>query len=148
MKNRDYQDLIGGLLLIALGIFVIYYSQRYDFGTPARMGPGFFPTVLGWMLAGVGLLVALPAWFRPGPKVVVQWKNALFVLGAIVLFALLLRNAGLIVATLVAAFVGSLADKEITWVGRAVVSIGVTAVTWAIFIVGLSIRVPVWPWSY
>jgi hypothetical protein len=148
MKNRDHQDLIGGLLLTAVGIFVIYYAQRYDFGTPARMGPGFFPTILGWLLAAVGLLVALPAWFRPGPKVVVQWKNALFVLGSLVLFGLLLRTAGLVVATLVAAFTASLADKDITWRGRAIVSVGVTAITWLIFIVGLSIRVPVWPWSY
>jgi hypothetical protein len=148
MKNRDHQDLIGGLLLTAVGIFVIYYAQRYDFGTPARMGPGFFPTILGWLLAAVGLLVALPAWFRPGPKVVVQWKNAFFVLGSLVLFALLLRTAGLIVATLVAAFTGSLADKDITWRGRAIVSVGVATITWLIFIVGPSIRVPVWPWSY
>lgn len=145
MKQRDYQDIAGGLLLAALGVFVALYSNQYDMGTPARMGPGFFPRILGWILAVLGVLIALPAFFRSGPAVKVQWGNALFVLGAIVLFAFLLRPAGILVSAFVAAFVSSLADKEITWPGRVYVSLGVAAVTWGIFIFGLSMRLPVWP---
>jgi membrane-bound ClpP family serine protease len=145
MKHRDYQDIAGGLLLAALGVSVALYSNQYDMGTPARMGPGFFPRILGWMLAVLGVLIALPAFFRSGPPVKVQWGNALFVLGAIVVFAALLRPAGILLATFVAAFVSTLADKQITWPGRVYVSAGVAAVTYGIFIFGLDMRLPIWP---
>lgn len=145
MKHRDYQDIAGGLLLTALGVFVALYSNQYDMGTPARMGPGFFPRVLGWILAVLGVLIALPAFFRAGPPVKVQWTNAVCVLGSIVVFAATLRPAGILLATFIAAFVASLADKEITWKGRVYVSLGVAVVTWGVFIFGLSMRLPVWP---
>jgi len=145
MKQRDYQDIAGGLLLTAIGVFVALYSNQYDMGTPARMGPGFFPRILGWLLAALGVLIAVPAFFRRGQGIQVQWGNALFVLGAIVLFAFLLRPAGILVATTLAAFVASMADKEISWKGRVYVSLGVAAVTWLVFIFGLSMRLPLWP---
>jgi hypothetical protein len=148
MKHRDRHDLIGGLLLAALGVFVVIYTQRYDFGTPARMGPGFFPHILGWILAVLGVLIALPAWFRRSAEPLqVQWKNLVFVLAAVVLFALTLRTLGLVLATVIAVFVATLADEDISWRGRVLVAVGVAALTVAIFIGGLRMVLPVWPWS-
>jgi hypothetical protein len=149
VKSRDHQDLIGGALLTALGVFVALYSERWDFGTAARMGPGFFPTVLGWILAVLGVLIALPAWFRRTEQTLhVQWKSLLCVLGAVVLFALTLRTLGLVLATFAASFVATLADDEITWPGRVYVAAGVAALTLVIFIGGLGMVLPVWPWSH
>jgi small-conductance mechanosensitive channel len=148
MRHRDLQDLIGGVVLAALGVFVALYSHRYDFGTAARMGPGFFPHWLGWILAALGVLIALPAWFRSSPAPLeVQWRNLLFVLGSIVLFAFTLKLIGLVLATFVSAFVGTLAERDFSWRGRVLTSIGVSAVTVAIFIGGLSMVLPVWPWN-
>jgi heat shock protein HtpX len=61
MKLRvDWRDLAGGLACIAIGLFVVRYaSQHYTVGETARMGPGFFPVVLGWVLTGLGGLIAL-----------------------------------------------------------------------------------------
>lgn len=149
MRHRDQQDLIGGALLFALGVFVALYSQRYDFGTPSRMGPGYFPHILGWLLAGLGVLVALPAWFRRRSAALdIQWKNAAFVIGAIVLFALTLKPLGIVLATFASAFVATLAEDEITWPGRVAVSAGVALVTVAIFIWGLSMVLPLWPFGH
>lgn len=148
MRQRDLQDLIGGLLLMALGLFVALYAYRYDFGTPARMGPGFFPHWLGWLLAALGVLIALPAWFRRSAEPLqVQWRNLLFVLGAIVLFAFTLKLVGLVVATFASAFVATLAERDFGWRGRLLVAAGVAAVTVAIFIGGLAMVLPVWPWN-
>jgi len=149
VKHRDLQDLIGGVLLVALGVFVALYSlQNYDLGTAARMGPGYFPHYLGWILAGLGVLIALPAWFRrTAEKPQVQWKNLLVVTAALVLFAFTLRPLGLALATFLASFVASLADEDITWRGRLYVSAGVAVVTVGIFVGGLSMVLPVWPWS-
>lgn len=147
MKHKDLQDLIGGVLLTAVGLFFALYSQRYGFGTAARMGPGYFPTVLGWVLAALGVLVALPALFRKGPPVKVQLGNFLFVMGALILFAFTLRTLGMVAATFLASFVATLADRDITWPGRFLVSAGVTLVTVLVFSMGLSMVLPLWWWN-
>ncbi|MFN3296914.1 tripartite tricarboxylate transporter TctB family protein [Caldimonas sp.] len=147
MKHKDLQDLIGGVLLSAVGLFFALYSQRYDLGTAARMGPGYFPTVLGWTLTVLGVLVALPALFRKGPPVKIQLGNFLFVMAALLLFAFSLRSLGMVAATFLASFVASLADRDITWKGRALMSAGVTVLTVLVFSVGLNMVLPLWWWN-
>ena len=148
MGSRDRIDLIGGLVMIAIGVFVAIYAQRYQFGSPARMGPGFFPQVLGWTLAGLGVLIAVPAWFRAGSAPAVQWKNALFAVSALLVFAFLLRPGGLVLAVFSAALVASAADNSTTWPGRLLISAGVTALAVLIFSGGLRMVLPLWPLSY
>lgn len=103
----------------------VHAQQNYDFGTLSRMGPGFFPTVLGWLLAFCGVLVTVPAWRRSGSPIKVAWRSLFLVLGSVVVFALTLRALGLVVSTFLAAFIATLADEEITWPGR--VAVGVWA---------------------
>ena len=47
MTKRDNTDIIGGAILCVLGAFIALYAQRYQMGTLFRMGPGYFPVVLG-----------------------------------------------------------------------------------------------------
>jgi len=146
MKQRDLQDLAGGVLLSALGLFVALYARQYDMGTAARMGPGFFPQVLGWLLAALGVLVALPAWFRRGSGALdLQWRNFALVLGAIVLFALTLRPLGLLLATFASALLASVAERGFSWRGRLLTAAGVAVLTAAVFIGGLSMTLNLWP---
>ncbi len=147
MRHRDHIDLLGGLLMTAIGLFAALYARQYDFGTPARMGPGFFPQVLGWILAVLGVLIALPAWFRHGTPAEVRGKNALFVIVSIIVFAITLKPLGLVLSTFVAAFVSTLAAEDITWRGRLIVSAGVAAVTAGIFVGGLGMILPLWPFA-
>lgn len=147
MKQRDHLDIIGGLLMVAIGLFAALYARQYDFGTPARMGPGFFPQILGWLLAGLGVLIVLPAWFRAGPKADLRLKSLLLVTVAIVVFGFALKPLGMVLGTFVAAFVASLADDDITWRGRVAMSAGVATVTALVFVVGLGMVLPLWPFS-
>lgn len=144
MKSRDYQDLIGGALLLALGVFFVVYARRYNFGTLAQMGPGFFPTVLGILLGILGALIALPAWGRRGAMPSVQWKTLLWVLGGVVLFAFTLRPLGLIVASLLTVIASSLADRETSWRLRIIIAISVMLITVGIFKFGLGMIIPLW----
>jgi len=148
LKSRDQIDLFGGLLMLAIGVFVALFAQRYQFGTPARMGPGFFPQLLGWILVALGLVITVSAWFRSGEAPTVQWKNALFAVSALLAFAVLLRPGGLVLATFSAAFVASMADNQSTWIGRLLISAGVTALAAMIFVGGLRMSLPLWPFSY
>jgi len=147
MKSKDMQDLVGGLAVTALGIFAAIYAQRYEFGDLNRMGPGYFPVALGVVLAVLGLLIAIPAFFRNGEKIHVEWKTFLLVLGSIVVFALTLKVVGLILATALAVIVSSLADRETRWKGRIILAFGVAAVTYMVFGFGLGMVLPAWPWN-
>lgn len=147
MKSKDMQDLVGGAALTALGIFAAIYAQRYEFGELNRMGPGYFPVALGVVLAVLGLLIAIPAFFRTGEKIHVEWKTFLLVLGSIVVFALTLKVIGLILATALAVIVSSLADRETRWKGRIILAIGVAAITYMVFGFGLGMVLPAWPWN-
>lgn len=147
MSHKDTHDIVGGLALTALGAFAAYYGQQYEFGSLNRMGPGYFPVALGLIVAVLGLIIAVPAFFRRGEPIHVEWKTLALVLGSIVLFALTLKTLGLILATMVAAIISSLADRETRWKGRLIIAVGVAAMTYLIFSVGLGMILPVWPWS-
>ncbi|MDP3134086.1 MAG: tripartite tricarboxylate transporter TctB family protein [Burkholderiaceae bacterium] len=147
MKNKDMQDVIGGLSLAALGAFAAIFAQRYEFGDLNRMGPGFFPVILGTLLAVLGILIAVPAFFRSGPPVQVRWKPFALVMASLVAFAMTLKVLGLIVATMLAVVIASLADNDTRWKGRILIAVGVALITYLVFGLGLSMVLPMWPWS-
>lgn len=148
MAHRDTRDLIGGLVMTALGLAAAWHAgQHYDIGTLSRMGPGYFPVALGLVLAALGVLITVPALFRAGVPIRIDAHALLLVVASVALFGLLLKSVGLIVATLAAALVSSLADRRITWRRRGLVAGGVVLLTWLIFVVGLNMILPVWPWS-
>lgn len=148
MTNRDTRDILGGLFLTALGLFAAWYAQQnFDIGNLTRMGPGFFPVGLGLILAALGVLIALPAFFRGGEGTNVQWRTLALVTASLCVFAFTLKPLGLVFSTFAAAIVSSLADHDISWRNRLLVAAGVSLMTYLVFSLGLSMVLPVWPWS-
>jgi hypothetical protein len=148
MTQKDTKDIVGGLAMTALGLFAAWHAySEYEFGDLTRMGAGYFPVSLGLLLAVVGLIIAIPACLREGEAVHVEWKTFALVVVSIGVFALLLKILGLILATVVAVFVSSLADRDITWRARGIVAVSIACITWLVFGFGLSMVLPVWPWS-
>lgn len=145
MRGKDGHDLIGGMLLAAFGAFVAIYAQRYEFGAAAQMGPGYFPVVLGWTLVVLGLAIALPAWWRRGSLPQVRWRQAGLVLGSLLWFAWALPRVGLALTVFAMVLLASLAEGSLGWRGRLLLAAGVTGLTLLVFVVGLQMRVPVWP---
>lgn len=144
--RRDFADLAAGILLAALGLFVCAYAAlQYDIGSLRRMGPGFFPALLGGVLAVLGLMIAIPAWARSGPPLQIAWKDAAAVLSAILVFAAGVERGGLVPVTLAAVLIASLAapDRRILW--RLVLAFTVTALSVLIFHFGLRMTVALWP---
>jgi hypothetical protein len=66
---------------------------------------------------------------------------------SLVLFSFTLKTWGVVFATMAAVFISSMADRGIGWRARLLLSVGVAALTYVIFIMGLSMVLPVWPWS-
>ena len=129
------------------GIFFAAYGSGYNFGSTARMGPGYFPVVLGWTLAVLGLLVALPAWWRRGTGITVQWSNLLWCIASLLLFALTLQPLGVIAASFLASLL-ALVPSAMPLRTRLIVCTVVAILTTLIFPVALQMMLPLWPWSY
>lgn len=146
MLNKDFRDLLGGLLMMAIGIFAAVYAQRYDMGQLHRMGPGYFPVMLGSLLAILGFFIALPALFRQGTKIQIQWKSLLWVLASLLLFAGLLEKLGLILATIISVIASTMAS-DLPWRSKIVLALSVSLITYLIFSYGLGMYLPTWPWS-
>jgi hypothetical protein len=115
------KDRLGGALLIVLGLAVVYVGFGYRMGSLTRMGAGYFPVVLGVLLAAVGALLVLggraatPAG-PPMPGAVrhvegVDWRAWLCILGGVAAFVGLGSHLGLIPATFAAVFVAALGDR-------------------------------------
>ena len=108
------QNLIGGLLTIALGVFVLAMAWHYPMGSLLRMGPGFFPSVIAVLIVLLGLALtasALRAHWGPA-SIRIQWRSVLAVAAGVILFAVSLERAGLVPATLLLVLVSSLAEPR------------------------------------
>ncbi|WP_431025416.1 tripartite tricarboxylate transporter TctB family protein [Halomonas sp. H5] len=146
MIDRDIRSLLGGGLLALLGLFTAWYAYgHYSLGTFSRMGPGFLPVILGGVLALLGLIVALPAWWRRGEPLRGDWASAGFVVASIVVFALLLKELGLVIAAIAAALIALVPDQSLGRGTKLKVALAIAAITYLIFIQGLSMNLPAWP---
>lgn len=121
-------------------------AQRYRFGTPARMGPGFFPIMLGGILVALGLSLTVPALIRTGePLSRVHLRPLLTILAAIVVFALLLQPLGFVLAATILVLISGLADPELRPVESVGLALLLTAFSVVIFVMMLGLPLNLWP---
>jgi len=140
---RNNRDFIAGLLFIVLGGLAIALARDYPFGTTMRMGPGYFPTVLGAILLLFGIYV-LARGVRSGDRVKGEWgwKPLALISVSIVLFGFLLDRAGLIPATIATLFVAAAAGREFRWKEVILLAVVMTAFSVAVFLYGLKLPYP------
>lgn len=144
--QRDWPDIFGGLILAAIGAgAVVWAAMYYDMGTLRRMGPGFFPVVLGAALFLLGLVVALPALGRAADAPKIEPGTAAAVLAAILIFAFGLSRLGLAGATAATVLVATLPAPRKGWVWRVLLAVAVTTLTVLVFSLGLQMTLPIWP---
>lgn len=137
-------DIVGGLLMTAAGLFFALYGARYPLGDAARMGPGYFPVVLGWVLAVLGVLVALPAFWRRGTAIAFDGKSLFWAVLSLLVFAAALLHLGVILSSFASALV-ALMPSALRWRSRLLVSAVVALLTTLIFPIGLQMMLPIWP---
>jgi Tripartite tricarboxylate transporter TctB family len=145
---RTNRDWIAGLLFIVLGGLAVILARDYPLGTTMRMGPGYFPTVLGGVLVLFGATILLRG-IRSGDKVKGEWgwRPLAWITLSIVLFGYLLDRAGLVSATVVTLFVAAAAGREFRFKEVLVLAIVMTAFSVAVFSYGLKLPYPLL-WGY
>lgn len=149
MYTRDYRDIIGGGLLTGLGLFVaLYAGEHYSMGSLNRMGPGMFPVVLGYLLAGLGALIALPGFFRAGERIEVSWRPLIVCLLAVCLFAIFIDRIGMVPTIAMLVIVSAFADTKLKLAGAVLLASVLVVFGAAVFKFGLGISVPLFAWGW
>ncbi|MFO1323671.1 MAG: tripartite tricarboxylate transporter TctB family protein [Burkholderiales bacterium] len=143
---RSPKDFWAGVLFVALGVGAIVVGSRYNLGTAARMGPGYFPRILGILLVVLGLIIALRGVRIPGPAVPAwKWRPTLVVLGSVVLFGLIVSWLGVAISTVVLIVASSAASHEFRPREALIAGAFLSALAVGVFVVGLSLQLPIWP---
>jgi hypothetical protein len=136
-------------MFLAVGIGFAIGAGNYSLGTSARPGPGYFPLMLSVIMAIFGAIIlfkSLTIETEGGDPVGhIAWKPLLVIVGAIVVFAVLLPRLGMIVTIPVLIFLVSLAGDEFHWKGVLANAVVLTFGSWVIFIWGLKLTIPLWP---
>ncbi|MCW5662638.1 MAG: tripartite tricarboxylate transporter TctB family protein [Piscinibacter sp.] len=149
MKIKSQRDFWSGLMFVAIGLGFAWGATSYSFGQSARPGPGYFPFGLGLLLAVLGGMVlfkALTIETEDGEPVGgFAWRPLIIIVGSIALFGLLLPRLGLFISLPLLVISSALAGDEFHW-GEAIVNAAIiTVFSWAVFIYGLSLTIPLKP---
>lgn len=150
LRRRDF---IAGSLFIAFGVAAAGGALRYPLGTAMRMGPGYFPLLLGGLLALLGLTIALAALrvvpdgegADDGRVERISFKPVLLVAVGVLLFALTVNALGLVLATVALVVVSGIAHHETRWREVAVLAAGLAAFAVGVFFYGLGLPFEVLP---
>ncbi len=144
----DYHELLAGGFTIALGAAAVWIAQDYPFGSLRRMGPGYFPTSLGWILIGLGSVIAAGGFMRGGVHLRAEWRNMIAVLAGVLAFAVMVERFGLLAATAALVMISAAADRSSTLRGTVILAACLVAMTVGIFVKGLGIPFRLWNWPF
>jgi hypothetical protein len=143
MGSFDKRDLVAGLLLVAVGAAFAVGSLELRIGSARQMGAGYFPLIFSVVTIVAGMLVAVAALFRAGALVIPPWRPFAAVCASIAVFIVGMSQVGLVPASVFAVWVAAFADRRSTKRGAVVLSAGVAAACWLIFVVVLRLPIPV-----
>jgi putative tricarboxylic transport membrane protein len=140
---RNPKDFWSGAIFIGFGLAAVLIGQEYSMGTAGRMGPGYFPTILGGLLATIGAVAVVRSLLTQGEGISrFTLKGLGLVLGSTLLFGLLVRGAGLPVAIIVMVLMSGLASIKFKLVPFAIVAIGMAIFCGLVFVKGLGLPMP------
>lgn len=157
MLIKSQKDFFSGLLFIAVGVGFAWGATTYKVGEAARMGPGYFPLMLGILLAVLGIVVtfnALVVETEDGDKIgSIAWKPLFFIILANLIFGVLLGGLpgiglpymGLIAAIIALTFIAALAGDEFVFKEVLILAVILAVTCYVTFIVMLKLQFPAWP---
>jgi len=143
---RHPKDFWAGVLFIAFGGAACVIAIDYAMGSASRMGPGYFPRVLGLLLCALGAILVLRSFKLQGaPLSFPTFQPLLVVLASVVVFGLTVTKLGLVVATVLLVLIASAASHEHRWRESIIAAIALAAFVVVAFRYGLNLQLPTWP---
>jgi putative tricarboxylic transport membrane protein len=144
---RSSKDFLTGMIYVAIGTGAVMIAilGDYKIGTALRMGPAYFPLVLSFLLIGIGLISLVRSFVQRGTPIgAYTVKGLLLVVVPTVLFGLLVKGAGLIVALPLLVLVSSYASRQFRWGPALALAAGLTVFCALVFLKGLGVPLPIW----
>lgn len=149
MRIKSEKDFWSGLMFLVVGIGFAWGALNYSFGSSARPGPGYFPFGLGILLAILGALTlfeSLTIETEGGEPIGdIAWKPLIIIVGSIAVFGLLLPRLGMVISLPILVITSAMAGDEFHWGEALVNAVILTVGSWAVFILGLNLVIPLWP---
>jgi hypothetical protein len=157
VKIKSQKDFFSGLMFTVVGVAFAWGATTYTVGTGARMGPGYFPLMLGILMALIGLgimFTGLSVETTDGEKIGKwAWKQVVFILGANLAFGILLGGLpslgipamGMIIAIYALVIISSLAGHEFKLPSVLALATVLAVGSYVAFIWALKLQIQVWP---
>ena len=145
------KNVLAGLLFMGVAVFALWISRDYPVGTALRMGTGYVPRLLAWMLLLLGLLILLQdlrtrsAEAPRDVEALSSLRPLVFVTLSLIVFGLTIERLGLFLSTVLLAGIGSLAGRGKRPLETLIAGLVMAAVSVGIFILGLGLTIPIWP---
>jgi putative tricarboxylic transport membrane protein len=133
-------------MFMAFGVGFAWIAQNYQMGTSVRMGPAYFPTLLGGLLAVLGLAILIQSFFTSGsPVPKFYFRPLILIVLATVLFGILLKPLGLVLSLAVLIGIGAFGGFEFRSKEVAILYVVLAIFSVLVFVKGLGLPIPVWP---
>ncbi|MEO8202972.1 MAG: tripartite tricarboxylate transporter TctB family protein [Betaproteobacteria bacterium] len=146
MKIKSPKDFWAGLMFIGFGLFFLVVAGNYQMGSAVRMGPAYFPTVLGGIMAVLGAIVLFQSLtIQGGPMPQFSFKPIFFISLALILFGYLLKPIGFVLALVVLVFVSAFGGHEFRAKEVAILAVVLIVFSVLAFVKGLTLPFPLWP---
>lgn len=141
------QDLWAGILFVVAGAVAVVLSSEYPMGSPVRMGPGYFPRALGYLLVVIGALVILTGLRRSAAKIELNWPWLILILipGSIAAFAAVLQPLGLPAAVILLTVIAAGASHELRIVEALAMAVGMAGLFTIVFVKLVGLPPEIWP---
>lgn len=137
---RTNQDVLAGVLFLLIGLGAVAGARDYEMGTAMRMGPAYFPTVLGWILYAFGAFLLLRGIARGGGAAVTWgWRPLAFVTLALLAFGFVITRFGLIPALAAMFLACAGAGRELRILEVVVVAAVLSAFAVGVFVYALKL---------
>jgi hypothetical protein len=147
IRLRNPQDLAAGLFLVAVAVLAYVLATDLPMGRAVRMGPGYLPTILSWLLGGLGVIIAGRGFTIDGARLERwYWRPLIALTLTLLLFAALLERAGLVIAILVAVVVSSFAAPRPRIVPVVILAVVLAIACAALFKYLLGLPIVLIPW--
>jgi Tripartite tricarboxylate transporter TctB family len=146
VQLRNHRDLWAGLMFAVIGIIFMILSKQYSIGTSAKMGPGYFPMVLGGLMTLFGVIIALGAFSGKAQMLKlspVGWREFILLLASVAVFAIALPRLGMVIS--VALLILAVASHEFKLKDTLISIVVLVLLAYGMFVKGLELQFPVWP---
>jgi hypothetical protein len=146
---RAPKDFWAGTIYFATGVAGFLIGQEYSFGSGARMGPGYFPSVVSCLLMFFGVIAILRSFMTGGDVIsAFAWRAVMLVIGSVLAFAFLINTAGLVAAITVLVLMSAAASEKFRFEWKATVGlVGLIAFCSLVFVKALGLQILlVGPW--